>query len=113
MRTASTHVIDRIAAQDVTIASGGTTNHFHFQCPGYLKGIRYSLNNNSNNVTSVITVLDDEGSTLYTSDALSDNTTGYLKPDIALYNATHSLVVTSADPGVSTNIASITLLIER
>jgi hypothetical protein len=113
MRTATTHIIDRIAAQDVTIVNTGTTAHFHFQSPGYLKGIRYSLNNNTSNVTTVITVLDDEGSTLYTSDALSENTTGYLKPDIALYNSDHRLVITSADPGASGNIANITLLIER
>jgi len=113
MRTAITHIIDRIAAQDVIIASGETTNHFHFQMQGILKGIRYSLNNNSNNVTTVITVLDDEGSTLYTSSVLNDNSTGYLAPDVCLYDASHSLVVTSADPGVSTNIANITLLIER
>jgi hypothetical protein len=113
MRTAISHIIERVAAQDVTIANTGTTAHFHFQAQGYLKGIRYSLNNNTNNVTTVITVLDDEGSTLYTSAALNENTTGYLKPDIALYDADHRLVITSADPGVSTNIASITLLIER
>jgi hypothetical protein len=113
MRTAITHIIDRIAAQDVTIVNTGTTAHFHFQSPGYLKGIRYTLNNNTNNVATVITVLDDEGSTLYTSASLNENTTGYLKPDIALYNSDHTLVITSADPGASGNIANITLLIER
>jgi hypothetical protein len=61
----------------------------------------------------VITVLDDEGQTLYTSSALSENTVGYLKPDIALANVDHRLVVTSADPGASGNLATITLLIER
>jgi hypothetical protein len=113
MRFGMTHVIDRVAAQTLTIASGATSTHFHFQVEGILKGIRYSLNNNTNNVTTVITVLDDEGSTLYTSAALNENSTGYLAPDICLYDASHSLVITSADPGVSGNIASITLLIWR
>jgi hypothetical protein len=113
MRTSITHIIDRVAAQVVTIINTGTTSHFHFQKQGYLKGIAYSLNNNTNNVTSVITVLDDEDQTLYTSAALNENTVGYLKPDIALADVDHRLVVTSADPGASGNLATITLLIER
>jgi hypothetical protein len=60
MRTSITHLIERVAAQVVTILTGETTSHFHFQKQGYLKGIAYSLNNNTNNVTSVITVLDDD-----------------------------------------------------
>lgn len=113
MRTATTRIIERIAAQDVVIASGSTTNSFTFRLPGLLRGIRYATNNNTNNVTTVITVVDDESSTLYTSAALNENTTGYLKPDVCLYNSNHTLVCTSADPGVSTNIISITLLVER
>ena len=113
MRTS--HAIGRVPATTITIASGGTTGNFKFQAEGFLRGIAYSLNNNTNNVTSVITIVDDQGVTIYTSAALNDNTSSYLTPSttVCLYNAEHSCVVTSADPGASGNIASITLLIER
>lgn len=113
MRSAVTHIIDRVDTITLTIANLGTTAHEHFQKPGYLKGIAYTLNNNTNNVTTVISIVDDQGFTLYSSSALSENTSGYLKPDIALYNSSHALTITSADPGASTNIATLTLLIER
>ena len=112
MRTS--HAIGRVPATTITIASGDTTGHFHFQAEGFLRGIAYTLNNNTNNVTSVITILDDQGVTLYTSAALNNNSSGYLTPTtVCLVNAEHSCVVTSANPGLSGNIASITLLIER
>lgn len=109
------HAIGRIPATSVTIPNGGTTNHFHFQAEGFLRGIAYTLNNNTNNVTTVITILDGQGVTIYTSAALNENTSGYLSPttDVCLFNEEHSCVITSADPGASGNIASITLLIER
>jgi hypothetical protein len=114
MRTAVTHLMERIDSQDITIASGGTTNHAHFQKPGYLRGITYSLNDNTNGVTSIISIEDDQGVQLYASSALTHNTSGYLTPtDVVLVDALHSVKVTSADPGVSTNIATVTLLIER
>jgi hypothetical protein len=113
MRTAITHVIDREANQTITIANTKTTSNFKFTKQGILKGIAYTLNNNTNNVTSVFTITDDEGTVLYTSSALNENTSGYINPDICLYNAEHTFTVTSADPGASGNIITITLLIWR
>ena len=113
MRTS--HAIGRVPATTITIASGNTTGNFTFQAEGFLRGIAYTLNNNTNNVTSVITIVDDQNVTIYTSAALNENTSGYLTPSttVCLYNAEHTCVVTSADPGASGNIAKITLLIER
>lgn len=113
MRTS--HAIGRNPATTITIASGATSGHFHFQAEGFLRGIAYSLNNNTNNVTSVITIVDAQDVTIYTSAALNDNSSGYLTPSttVCLFNEEHSCVVTSSDPGESGNIATITLLIER
>lgn len=113
MLVAITHKISRVDSQVLTIPSGGTTISSSFRKSGILKGISYSLNNNTNNVTTVISIVDDQGVTLYSSAALNENTSGYLTPDICLYDATHTLKITSADPGVSGNIATITLLVWR
>jgi hypothetical protein len=112
-RVAISHIIDRVDNQTITIINTGTTSHFHFQKQGILKGISYTLNNNTNNVTTVFTIKDDEGTTLYTSAALNENTSGYINPDIRLYNADHTFIATSADPGASGNIITVTLLVER
>ena len=112
-RVAIQHLIERVS-ESITIASGATSGTFTFRKPGKLRGIRYSTNNNTNNVTTVITITDDEDAVIYTSAALNENTNGYLTPtELCLYDSTHTITCTSADPGASGNIVGLSLLIER
>jgi hypothetical protein len=107
------HRIERYGRESISILDDATAGHFHFTKPGWLRGIAWASSDYASSATFVITITDDEGSTLFTSDALAHNSAGYIATDVLIANTAHTVTATTGDPGVGGATITIALLMLR
>lgn len=114
MRTAITHIYERVGQEVVSIADNITNGTFTFKKAGVLKGIAWESSDYASQATFTISIADAEGTVLYTSDALAHDSSAYIDSlDVVLVDETHTVTVTTGDPGVGGATIGVSLLIQR
>lgn len=108
------HRIERVGQETVTIADNATAGTFTFRKSGTLKGIAWESSDYASQATFTISIADDEGVVLYTSGALAHDSAAYIGSlDVCFIDATHTVTVTTGDPGVGGATIGVSLLIQR
>jgi hypothetical protein len=112
-------------AIDLVVASGQTTQTATRTIEGAIRGITVGVNNNTGNKTAIVSIVDSDGSILFTGESVAENTT--LAPVSQLFMTLSSTdllmyipcageitikVTMSGDPGTSTGIVNVKLLLE-
>jgi len=113
MRAQITHRIERVGPETVAILDNVTSGSFTFRKSGHLKGIVWASSDYASAATFTIVITDDAGTILYTSGALAHDSLGYIVVDVLLVDATHTVTVTTGDPGIGGASIIVTLLMER
>jgi hypothetical protein len=114
MRTAITHIYERVGQEEVTIADNALAGTFTFKKSGVLKGIAWESSDYASQATFTISIKDAEDTVLYTSGALAHDSAAYIPSlDVILVDETHTVTVTTGDPGVGGAVIGVTLLIMR
>lgn len=114
MRTAITHIYERVGQEVVSIADNATKGTFTFKKSGVLKGIAWESSDYASQATFTISIADAEGTVLYTSENLAHDSSAYISSlDVVLVDETHTVTVTTGDPGVGGAEIGVSLLIQR
>ena len=115
MRTAITHIIDKVALTTLTFEASDTEKSFTFSKSGLLRGIITEASNWTNAVDYGFTITNEDGTTLKTTSSLVKNATTYTDGgSLPIHYEEHTLTVTLAGaPGAGGATVGVTLLLER
>lgn len=107
------HPVYRKEIDTITVLAAGTTEVTGaIQLNGIIGTATVAINDNTNSVTGVLTITDEDGAILYTSAALAEDATTVLPGIDVLVAGDVTIGITpSGAPGVSTLTANIVLYV--
>ena len=114
MRAQITHRMEKVGPETVAILDDVTHGTFTFRKSGWLRAIEWTSSDYASAATFTIAIADADGFTLYTSNALAHDSSGYIADvDRVIVDEEHTVTVTTGDPGVGGASIEVTLLMER